>query len=213
MIRSVFTGIEIAAMGDEADRLSENRGSSCVRHLCQRSPLFGSIASGRKVRKMLPPDMRLVRSILFDKTVSENWAVAWHQDITIALQEEVHVPGYGPWSVKDGVVHAQAPAQLLEKMLTIRVHLDDTPPENGALRVIPGSHLYGRLTNEEATRLTLQPGIVCAAHEGDVLLMTPLILHSSRRAAKPTRRRVVHFEFAPRSALDSRLAWNEPPWS
>jgi ectoine hydroxylase-related dioxygenase (phytanoyl-CoA dioxygenase family) len=111
--------------------------------------------------------VRPVRSILFDKTPDQNWAVSWHQDLTIALERRVDVPGYGPWSVKDGVVHAQGPVELLEKMVTVRIHLDDTPAENGALRVIPGSHRHGRLSDEAAEELARQPEAICTANAGD----------------------------------------------
>ena len=55
---------------------------------------------------------------------------------------------FGPWSVKDGVPHVQAPAEYLEQMLAVRLHLDDADEENGALRVLVGSHRLGRLSAE-----------------------------------------------------------------
>src|SRR5436305_11656262 len=61
-----------------------------------------------------------VRAIYFDKSAENNWAVAWHQDLTIAVQEHIDVPGYGPWSAKDGVVHVQPPVEILEQMITVR---------------------------------------------------------------------------------------------
>ena len=55
--------------------------------------------------------------------------------------------------MKDGVPHVQPPVEILSGMLSIRVHLDETPESNGALRVIPGSHLLGRLSGSEASSL------------------------------------------------------------
>jgi hypothetical protein len=211
LVPAVFNAGEVSRMRDEADRMSSDAGTACVRNLYRRSPLFREIADGERLAALIGAGLRLVRGILFDKTAAENWSVSWHQDLTIAVERRVEVSGYGPWSVKDGVVHTLAPATLLERMVTIRIHLDDTPAENGALRVIPGSHRHGRLGEAALEELTRRPEVTCAAHAGDVLLMSPIILHASRRATQPARRRVVHFEYAPLDALDPRLTWAEAP--
>jgi hypothetical protein len=75
---------------------------------------------------------RVVRGILFDKTENANWKVPWHQDVTIAVNRRVEAAGFGPWSVKDGVLHVQPPAAVLDEMVSIRLHLDECPAENGA---------------------------------------------------------------------------------
>lgn len=150
-----------------------------------------------------------VRSILFDKTPDENWPVAWHQDLTITVVAEREVPGYGPWSRKDGAPHAQAPVSLLQNMVTARLHLDDTPASNGALRVIPGSHLHGRLSLSAVAACDSAAAVTCECQPGDILLMSPLLLHSSQRSQHPLRRRVIHFEYARANDLDSRLDWFE----
>ena len=59
------------------------------------------------VRPHLPADPRPVRAIYFDKFPEANWLVAWHQDLTLALRARADVPGFGPWSIKDGVPHVQ----------------------------------------------------------------------------------------------------------
>jgi hypothetical protein len=46
--------------------------------------------------------------------------VAWHQDTALPLREQRDVAGWGPWSVKDGVNYAHAPAQALERILALR---------------------------------------------------------------------------------------------
>ncbi|MBX3747044.1 MAG: phytanoyl-CoA dioxygenase family protein [Verrucomicrobiae bacterium] len=213
LVPSIFDAGEVSRMRVEADRVSADEGTACVRNLSHRSSLFRGIADGERLAGLIGAVLRPVRGILFDKTAGENWSVSWHQDLTVAVESRVDVPGYGPWSVKDGVVHAHAPAYLLERMVTFRIHLDDTPAENGALRVIPGSHRHGRLGDAALEELTRRPEVTCAASAGDVLLISPLILHASRRVTRPARRRVVHFEYAPPDALDPRLSWAEGPTS
>lgn len=208
--RAVLDQAGIVRLRAEADRVASVAGSACVRRLRGRSPAFNVLALSPELTSLVPGDMQSVRSILFDKSPAENWPVAWHQDTTIAIAQRLEVPGYGPWSIKDGVVHVQPPASLLARMITLRVHLDDTPPENGALRVVPGSHRHGRLSPADIQRFREEAEVVCACSAGDVLVMRPLILHASSRALHPARRRVPHFEYAPREALDPSLHWAEP---
>ena len=207
--RSVCDSSELASLRLEADSVARDAGTVCVRHLRKRSEIFRSLACSDLIRKLLPSGLRPVRSILFDKTPDENWPVPWHQDITIAVRERCAVEGYGPWSSKDGSPHVQPPFELLQGMVTVRLHLDDTPIENGALSVIPRSHKIGKLSSEEVRRMPKSDYMNCECSAGDVLLMSPLILHSSKRSMVVSRRRVVHFEFARESDLDSDLDWFE----
>jgi len=150
---------------------------------------------------------RLVRAIYFDKNPAVNWLVPWHQDLTIAVKEKHEVPGYGPWSVKESIPHVQPPIEVLESMVTLRIHLDDTDETNGALRVLPGTHRWGRLDSAEiaAARKDVTE-FLCKATQGDAYLMRPLLLHASSRSTSDRHRRVLHFEYAGRE-LPEGLAW------
>ena len=163
------------------------------------------------VRPHVPLSPIPVRGIYFDKRPETNWLVAWHQDLTLALNEKVEVPGFGPWSMKEGVPHVQPPMRLLEQMLAVRLHLDDTDADNGALRVLSGTHRLGRLNAEaiQSCRET-QEEVLCEAKAGDVLLMRPLLLHASSRSTSLRRRRVLHIEFAG-FQLPKPLEWHEAP--
>jgi Phytanoyl-CoA dioxygenase (PhyH) len=150
---------------------------------------------------------RPVRAIYFDKSAHANWLVAWHQDVTIAVEERVDVDGFGPWSVKDGVPHVQAPVEFLEKMLAVRIHLDDCDERNGALRVLSGTHLLGRLSSEQIQQLRVEKQeMVCSARTGDMMLMRPLLLHASGKSDGNGHRRVLHIEYAAME-LPSGLRW------
>lgn len=184
-----------------------------VRDLLNRCPAVAEVATNAAVTRLVNPILGgqsfAVRGILFDKTPDANWRVAWHQDVTIAVREQRAAPGFGSWSLKDGVPHTHAPVSLLERMLTVRLHLDDCDETNGALRVIPGSHRQGKLDapaiNEWKARGPIEP---CPAQSGDALLMRPLLLHASSPATSPKHRRVIHLEFAV-DELPGGLAWAE----
>ena len=93
---------------------------------------------------------RPVRAILFDKTSSTNWGLPWHQDRTIVVTRRVEVEGFGPWTVKSGLLHVAPPFDLLAGMVTLRVHLDPVPETNAPLLIAPGSHRLGQIPEGEA---------------------------------------------------------------
>lgn len=148
-----------------------------------------------------------VRGILFDKIPEANWKVPWHQDVTIAVQRREEIEGFGPWSTKAGIVHVQPPASVLEKMVSIRLHLDPCDESNGALQVIPRSHRSGRIAETEIPSLLAKSRLhVCTVDRGGALLMSPLLLHASSASQAPAHRRVIHLDFAAEQ-LPSPLKW------
>jgi ectoine hydroxylase-related dioxygenase (phytanoyl-CoA dioxygenase family) len=146
------------------------------------------------------------RATLFDKSPTANWLVVWHQDTALPLRARCETPGWGPWSVKKGVTYAHAPASALSQILALRVHLDDSNPENGPLRVLPGTHTLGVLTDEKLHELsTTVSAVECLVPEGGVLAMRPLIVHSSSKSQTQTPRRVLHIEYAASRAVGDGL--------
>jgi ectoine hydroxylase-related dioxygenase (phytanoyl-CoA dioxygenase family) len=151
---------------------------------------------------------RPVRGIFFDKTPQANWPVPWHQDLTIAVAERHELERWTHWSVKAGAHHVQPPTSFLERMVTLRLHLDDCGASNGPLRVLPGSHRLGRLSRDQITLLQKErEASVCCAPALSALVMRPLLLHASSPATNPSHRRVIHIEFAPEGSLPSPLRW------
>lgn len=184
-----------------------------IRNLLNVVPFTRDLANNSACRSIvepiLGPNARVVRGIYFDKHKDANWKVAWHQDLTIAVRERLDVDGYGPWSLKAGIHHVQPPVSVLENMLTLRIHLDHADESNGALRVLPGTHLHGRLDPSQISHFKQhQPPITCTVLRGGALLMRPLLLHSSTTALDPGHRRVLHFEY---SSIDlpAKLKWFE----
>jgi len=149
----------------------------------------------------------VVKSIYFDKPESSNWFVAYHQDLTISVDTKTTIKGYGPWTIKESRFYVQPPLDILEQIFTIRIHLDDTDENNGALNVIPGSHLSG-IRRSEAIRESIKNETACKVRKGGIMIMRPLLLHASKRSTNQNRRRVIHIEFCNRH-LDGALEWSE----
>ena len=147
-----------------------------------------------------------VRAIFFDKNPGSNWLVPWHQDLAIPLAERIETPGFHAWSIKDGVLHVHPPQLILEGMITLRLHLDDCSRENGALRVVPGSHRFGKFASVQISQMDKSNEVVCEVAKGGMLMMRPLLLHASLPANNPSHRRVLHIEYAT-LALPNGLQW------
>jgi ectoine hydroxylase-related dioxygenase (phytanoyl-CoA dioxygenase family) len=193
--------------------LHPSLGQAGIRNLLELSPCIQKLAQSQEIIALVKPILgdgaRVVRGIFFDKQPSANWKVPWHQDRTIVVKNRVDVPDYHPWSVKNGIPHVQPPTSVLDKMLTVRIHLDTTDELNGALKVIPGSHCQGKLTNIEIDFWKqTSPSISCNLSPGGILLMRPLLLHASSMATVPSHRRVIHIEYA-NHQLPSGLEWYE----
>lgn len=162
---------------------------------------------GNVAHSALGAEARPVRAILFDKSEGANWSLAWHQDRTICVRGRVAVDGFGPWSVKGGLHHVAPPFDLLARMVTLRVHLDDVPADNAPLLIAPGSHRHGRVPVHDIERVVARCGTVaCLARAGDVWAYATPILHASEAALRPTRRRVLQVDYSADS-LPGGLAW------
>jgi hypothetical protein len=169
--------------------------------------LAGALRNDAKIRSLLPPGAAAVQCTLFGKSPVKNWLVSLHQDLSIAVASRVDDPELSGWSEKEGQLYVQPPASVLERLVAVRVHLDDCTAENGALRVVPGSHLQGRVGQTQAQYLSeLHGETLVPVGRGGALVMRPLILHASSKAITPSLRRVLHFVFGPPS-LPLGLEW------
>jgi predicted DNA-binding transcriptional regulator YafY len=150
----------------------------------------------------------LTKALYFDKTPESNWYVTWHQDIVINVKEKIETEGFGSWTKKNNVHGVTPPEDILNKALTIRIHLDDAKESNGALKVIPGSH-HKKLSNEEISLITQNSySQLCEVDSGSLHVIKPLLLHSSSKSTNQKHRRVIHLEFNSME-LPNGLEWAE----
>ena len=162
---------------------------------------------GRIPASVLGLECLPVRAIFFDKSAKRNWSLGWHQDRTIAVKRRIDVAGFGPWSIKSGMVHVEPPFALLASMVTVRVHIDSVPITNAPLLIAPGSHKCGCITTSNVPDFVRQHGVVsCLAEAGDLWLYSTPILHASDAAVHPRHRRVLQVDYASCS-LPGGLEW------
>jgi ectoine hydroxylase-related dioxygenase (phytanoyl-CoA dioxygenase family) len=202
---------ELSALFVRQQNFAENKIGG-VRNLFKNSFHVTEVATSIKLvsilesllcRKVFP-----VRAIFFDKTTESNWRVPWHQDLSVAVAKQIEMPDFTAWSIKDEILHVQPPREILEGMVTVRLHLDDCHADNGALKVISGSHVGGKLNTTEISEWTKKEAVICEVPKGGALLIRPLLLHSSSCAKNPSHRRVLHIEYST-VELPSGLKWFE----
>lgn len=149
----------------------------------------------------------VVKSIYFDKPEKSNWYVAYHQDLTISVDKKVQLENFGPWTTKQNQFAVQPPLDILENIFTIRIHLDDTDENNGALKVVPKSHSKA-IYRPETINWNVETENICNVENGGLMIMKPLLLHGSNRTTNGKKRRVIHIEFSNKE-LPKVLNWSE----
>jgi len=159
------------------------------------------------IKELFGEDYFVVKSIYFDKPENSNWFVSYHQDLTISVDQKMEIDGFGPWTVKQNQFAVQPPLDILKRNFTIRIHLDDTDENNGALRVIPKSHLKS-IYRPEAIDWSKETETICNVAKGGIMIMRPLLLHASSRTGNHKKRRVIHIEFS-NQELPEPLGWSE----
>jgi ectoine hydroxylase-related dioxygenase (phytanoyl-CoA dioxygenase family) len=218
VIDEVFTGREIEAILaviNKTDSTKETFRKSddlfAIRQFLKEIPDTIDLIFNDKlkhlIREVFGENYFLVKSIYFDKPETSNWFVSYHQDLTISVNQKVEIAGFGPYTNKHNQFAVQPPLNILESNFTIRIHLDDTNEENGALKVISNSHSKG-IYRPENIDWSTEKELSCNATGGSVMIMKPLLLHSSGRTTNNHKRRVIHLEFS-NQILPKELKWSE----
>lgn len=218
IINHVFSDAEIDAMAHIISMADEKQPSFrktaalfAVRRFINEIPGIRPLIFGERIRQIVAAyggaDYFVSKSIYFDKPRLSNWFVAYHQDLTIAVDKKAIYHGYGPWTKKQDMFAVQPPLDILAGNVTIRIHLDDTDETNGALKVIPGSHNKG-IYRPETIDWSVEKEETCRVGKGGIMLMKPLLLHSSSRTTENKKRRVMHIEFS-NAVLPDGLGWAE----
>jgi ectoine hydroxylase-related dioxygenase (phytanoyl-CoA dioxygenase family) len=220
LLRGVFDAAEVAGLRDDLTDSFGNHSNEAIRrstsgHVFAARNLLQFWAAAKTcwrrreitdaLNQISGPNCGLVRGLFFDKPPERTWSLPWHKDLTIAVKDNVRsTRSFTNPTTKCGVPHVEATTDILEQMLTVRIHLDPARPDNGALVIMPGSHRHGKkMSDDDATAMSLD------AAPGDVLLIRPLVAHCSRSSEVGTtlHRRIVHLEFAANTELPDGYQW------
>jgi hypothetical protein len=200
---------EIMALAHIADRMTSDRPG----HRLTGDPDLSLLTAphstaGRLATCLSGKPARPVRAVLFDKSAANNWPLGWHQDRTIPVRDRTDLPGFGPYTLKDGLLHVQPPAGIIARMVTLRLHLDPCDHANAPLRIARGSHRFGLVPVADVAASVARCQVHdCLAASGDIWAYRTLILHASDAALIPRRRRVLQVDFAFED-LPAPLAWS-----
>jgi ectoine hydroxylase-related dioxygenase (phytanoyl-CoA dioxygenase family) len=209
ILPGVFSSSEMQQLVEDLEHSGLRRSKGGVRHALKH-PAVAALAEEPRLlsiaREILGEKVCSSRATLFDKSPQANWLVVWHQDTALPLRERRDTPGWGPWSVKDGVAYAHAPADVLGGVLALRIHLDDSTAQNGPLRVLPATHRQGVVSDDAIEKISAQIAAVdCLVPRGGVLVMKPLLIHASSKSQLEMPRRVLHIEYAEPSIVGENL--------
>jgi len=218
MINNVFSDEEIENISSviqnidtSKDTFRKSEDLFAIRQFLKEIPEVNDLVFNENlktvIKEIFGDNYFVVKSIYFDKPEKSNWYVAYHQDLTISVDKKLELENFGPWTTKQNQFAVQPPLSILENIFTIRIHLDDTDSQNGALKVVPKSHSKG-IYRPETIDWNEETEVICEVEKGGVMLMKPLLLHGSNRTTNGKKRRVIHIEFS-NLDLPEPLNWSE----
>ena len=125
----------------QADSSNQNFRKSndlfAIRQFLKEIPEIAPLIFNQNLRKVIDQlfgeNYFVVKSIYFDKPGTSNWFVSYHQDLTISVDKKINLANFGPWTTKNDQYAVQPPIEILKNIYTVRIPLDKTDQNNGAL--------------------------------------------------------------------------------
>lgn len=193
------------------DTFRKSNDLFAIRQFLKEVPETQKLIFNEKLQKVISElfgkNYFVIKSIYFDKPETSNWYVSYHQDLTISVDKKIELDNFKFWTTKQNQFAVQPPIKILENIYTIRIHLDDTDENNGALKVIEKSHLK-KIYRPENIDWKTEKETTCNVNKGGIMIMKPLTLHSSSRTTNNKKRRVIHIELSDTN-LPNGLNWSE----
>ncbi len=175
IVPSVVSNTQLVALAQYCGSVEVSRaGTRDLLELGWCADIARSIRSNELIQTLLGESTTAVQCTLFIKDLQRNWLVPLHRDYSIPVKGKISSPNWSAWSIKQSVHFALPPVHVSEALIVVRVHLEDTDIENGALQVVNGSHRSKAIDGERVTHFVPR---------GDAFVMRPLLLHSFVEAA------------------------------
>ncbi|MGH3172079.1 MAG: phytanoyl-CoA dioxygenase family protein [Trebonia sp.] len=205
----IFRGVIDSALVAEAsahvawlqERHPELRGEQLTHELVARDPFWVRLVSDERLLEIaeifVGPDIALFASHYISKPPFSGQPVLWHQD---------------------GVYWPLEPMNVV----TLWLAVDESTPENGCMRVIPGSHrgelhavrnrddVPNVLGSESAVDIDESEAVDLILAPGDVEVHHPGIMHASNANTSPKRRCGLTIRYIPTS---TRIVSDQQPYA
>ena len=203
IVRHFFTDKYIDEIIEQLDRhhaLEYDKQIVSDFNLLNSIPFVKSLVHSRQlislVKQVLGDNSFPINAFVIDKTQDNNWCLDWCQDLKIAVKNKIETSGYRNWTVESGILHAVPPKEVLEKRLSVRIHLDDCFIDNGAILVAPKSHKNGIIQSKtEIEKIISGETIYLEVEKGGVMFITSLLLHKSPYSTTNKKRRVLQIDY------------------
>ena len=205
LLTQIETAFQINQASIRSSRGTVYAARNLIDHLDNLTSLVQSTGLSNHLKEAIGDDCGLVRVLYFDKPSDRSWSLPFHKDLTIAVKDNsLPTENFSKPTRKSGVDHIEASEDILQNMLTLRIHLDTVTTANGPLQVIPGSHLSGKMVvpyQRDAVKVLVD--------RGDVLAMVPMIAHGSGHSDpdQQLHRRILHLEFSGTRDLPDGYQW------
>lgn len=211
-IEKLISVIEkVTELGTEKSTFRQSEDLFAIRQFHKEIPESINYIFNEKLKKIIETNFGenyfITKSIYFDKPEKSNWFVSYHQDLTISVNKKIEIENFENWTNKQNQFAVQPPKEILENIFTIRIHLDKTTKENGALKVLNKSHKRG-IFRTENVNIEKEIETICEVEKGGIMIMKPLLFHASNKTTNNERRRVIHIEFS-NQILPNELEWSE----
>lgn len=215
IIPSFFTENDMDYIIEQLDKmnvLKYDKPISSDFNLIQSMPFVYNLANSNElislVKEVLGTNAFPINAFVLDKTKDYNWGLDWHQDLKIAVKHKIETVGYSNWTVESGITHTVPPIDILEKRLALRIHLDNCFLDNGAILVVPKSHVKGIIKDiDEITKTDSKNIVCCEVKKGGIMLFKPMLLHKSPYSVSDKNRRILQIDYVG-TALNNGLEWN-----
>ncbi len=204
IFRNVLDAGRIAQASEHVSWLQQRhpelRGEDLGHELVAKDPFWVSLVSDDRLldiaERFVGPDIALFASHYICKPPYSGRPVLWHQDGAYWPLEPMHV-------------------------VTLWLAIDESTPENGCLRVLPGSHhehlhelrvredVDSVLGSESAADVDESLAVDLTLSAGDVEVHHPNIIHGSNANTSPKRRCGLTIRYIPTS---TRITSSEQPF-
>lgn len=193
VVDNVFNELEIVAIENRLEASSAAGNRSLL-----EMPWCASVATAIKDRIasiiVEIQNKQPVQCTYFQKSEAKNWLVSLHQDRSLPVPDDEEIDGIV--RVKNGKRFYQPDSCVLAATIAVRLSVDSSHSKNGGLKVIPESHRHGILSESEIIRYSASSTVaIPSVARGSLMIMSPLLLHSSSKAEINESRRILHYTF------------------